>query len=284
MRKSIEFFEQAIERDSSYALAYVGIADSYITLGQWLVLRSGEAFPKAKEAALRALEIDDSLGEAHASLAEVKQDFDWDWRGAENNFRTALELSPDYATAHRWYGQFLAAMGRFDEGLKEIKRAQELDPLSLIINAAEGFLFYFARDYDKGIEQCKKTLEMDPDFLPARTYLSWNYGGKGMYEEALREAQKIDDRYLMAVTYARMNRYEEARRLLAEVLRYPQLYSFYSSIVYFQLGENEEALKGLEKAYDEHAYGLHFSKVHPLLDHVRSDPRFQALLKKMGLE
>ena len=284
MRKSVEYFEQAIEKDPSYALAYIGLADSYITLAQWYFLPSQEAFPKAREAALKALEIDDSLGEAHASLAEVKHGIDWDWKGSEKEFKRATELSPHYATAHQWYGQLLACLGRFDEGLKEIRRAQELDPLSLQIHAAGGFFFYLARDYDKGIDQCKKTLEMDPHFPPAHVYLCWNYTGKGMYEDALREAQVTDDRYSMAAIYAAMNRQDMARRLLASLLKQPQHTKHQIAAIYFGLGENEEGFKWLEEAYDERAYALAYIKVFPVYDVVRSDPRFQALLKRVGFE
>ena len=284
MRKSIEYFEQAIEKDSSYALAYVGLADSYITLGEFSVLPAKEAFPKAKEAAVKALEIDDSLGEAHNSLAAVKRDFDWDWKGAEKEHKRAIELSPSYATAHQWYGEFLTIMGRFDEGLEEIKRAQALDPLSLIINAVGGWFFYFARDYDKGIDQCRKTLEMDPDFRPAHIYLMIFYVSKGMYQEALREAQKTNNQATIARIYAGMNRQEEARRLLVSILKHPQQSETDIATVYFRLGENEEGWKWLEKAYDERSYPLTWLKVAPLYDNIRSDPRFLALLKKMGFE
>lgn len=284
MRKSIEYFEQAIEKDSSFALAYVGLADAYITLGTWSVLPAKEAFPKAKEAAVRALEIDDSLGEAHNSLAAVKHGFDWDWKGAEKEHKRAIELSPSYPTAHQWYGEFLTLMGRFDEGLQEIKRAQTLDPLSLIINAVGGWFFYFARDYDKGIDQCKKTLEMDPDFLPAHGYLMMNYLGKGMYQEALREAQTTNNLGAVAEIYAMMNRQEEARRLLAGILKHSQLFELEIADAYFRLGENEEGWKWLEKAYDERSYYMTWLKVDPLFDNIRSDPRFQAMLKKVGFE
>jgi serine/threonine protein kinase/tetratricopeptide (TPR) repeat protein len=284
MRKSIEYFEQAIEKDSSYALAYVGLADSYIILGEWPFLPTKEAFPKAKEAAVKALEIDDSLGEAHNSLAAVKHDFDWDWKEAEKEYKRAIELSPSYATAHQWYGEFLTMMGRFDEGLEEIKRAQALDPLSLIINAVGGWFFYFARDYDKGIDQCKKTLEMDPDFRPAHANLMLNYLGKGMYQEALREAQTTNNLGAVAEIYAMMNRQEEARRLLAGILKHSQLFELEIADAYFRLGENEEGWKWLEKAYDERSYYMTWLKVDPLFDNIRSDPRFQALLKKVGFE
>jgi len=288
MTKSIEYFEQAIDKDPSYALAYVGIADSYITLAEWQYLPAKEAFPKAREAALKALEIDDSLGEAHASLAAIKQDFDWDWKGAEKEYQRAIELSPSYATAHQWYGEFLTTMGRYDEGMKEIRRARELDPLSLIISAIGGLHYYYARDYDKGIDQGQKTLEMDPDFSPAHGFLCWNYTGKGMYAEALREAQLANDQrlqwYNMAIIYAKMNRPEEARRWLAEMLKHPQALEPSIATVYIQLGEDGEGWKWFEKAYNERSRDLVFLKVDPIYDNIRSDPRFQALLKKVGFD
>ena len=285
MRKSVEYFEQAIEIDPSYAVAYVGLADSYITLGQWIFLRPKEAFPKAKEAALKALAINDSLGEAHTSLAAVKYNFDWDWKGSEKEFKRAIELSPNYSTAHQWYGELLVVTGRLDEGLKELKRAQELDPLSLIINAIIGGWFcYYARDYDTGIIQCKRIIEMDPEFHPAHQFLWWNYVGKKMYEEALKEAQKTNYRWAVASLYAIMNRPEEARRLLADIIENPEQSEIGIARVYFQLGKNEEGWKWLEKAYDERAYSLIFIKMDPFYDQIRPDPRFQALLKKVGLE
>jgi serine/threonine protein kinase/Tfp pilus assembly protein PilF len=285
MKKSVEHFEQAIGIDPSYALAYVGLADSFITLGQWHFLGSKEAFPKAKEAASKALAINDSLGEAHTSLATVKYNFDWDWKGSEKEFKRAIELSPNYSTARQWYGEFLVATGRLDEGLKELKRAQELDPLSLIINAIIGGWFnYYARDNDKGIIQCKRILEMDPEFHPAHQFLWWNYAGKKMYEDALKEAQKSNYQWAVASIYAMMNKPAEARRLLADITKNPERSEVGIARVYFQLGENEEGWKWLEKAYDERAYMLIFIKIDPFYDNIRSDPRFQALLKKVGLE
>jgi len=284
MRRSIEYFEQAIGKDPAYALAYVGLADSYITLVMWRVLPAKEGFPKAKEAAMKALEIDNSLGEAHNSLATVIYGFDWNWEEAEKEYQKAIELSPSYATAHQWYGEFLTYMGRFDEGLKEIERAQKLDPLSLMINAVGGLFYFLARDYDKGIERCKRTLELDPDFPPAHLYLSWNYFGKEMYEEGWSEAQKSGDQYHIASAYAVMNRKEEARRLLTSLLKQPQPSEIDISRIYFQLGENEEGWKWLDKAYAERSFYLTWFKTGPGFEAIRSDPRFQALLKKVGLE
>jgi tetratricopeptide (TPR) repeat protein len=217
-------------------------------------------------------------------LASVKYGFDWDWKEAEKEFERAIELSPSYATAHQWYGEFLTFRGRFDEGLKELRRAQELDPLSLMINAVGGLFFCLGRDYDRGIDQCKKTLEMDPDFSPAHAYLYMNYAGKEMYEEALSEAQKSGDQYFIATMYAKMNRQEEARRLLADILKKPQQSETQIAAMYIALGENEEAWNWLGKAYEEHSYFLTWIKVLPPYDIVRSDPRFQALLKKVGLD
>ena len=284
MNRSVECFEQAIEKDPSFALAYVGLADAYITLGEWFVLPTKEAFPKAREAALKALEIDESLGEAHNALATVTYVFGWDWKEAEKEFKRAIELSPNYATAHQWYGEFLTLRGRFEEGLEEIRRAQALDPLSLIINVIEAWCYFMARDFDKGIDQCQKTLEMDPGFLPAHDYLGMNYLGKGMYEDALKEFQKANNPIAMAGVYARMNRKEEARRLLADILeQFPQWKTAIAA-VYFDLGENEEGWKWLEKAYQERSYAMAWLKVYPVFDSVRSDPRFQAMLKKVGLD
>jgi serine/threonine protein kinase/tetratricopeptide (TPR) repeat protein len=284
MTKSIEYFELAIEKDPSYALAYVGMSDSYITLFEWQHLPAKEAFPKAREAALKALEIDDFLGEAHASLAAIKVDFDWDWREAEKEYKKAIELSPSYATAHQWYSELLDNMGRFDEALKEIKRAQELDPLSLIVNTIEAQHYCFARDYDKGIDQCRKTLDMDPDFSPAHWCLCWNYLGKGMYEEALNEGQIFGNQYFIALIYAWMHRQEEARRSLANIIEHPLAYEVEIAMIYLLLCENEEGWKWFEKAYNERSRQLLFLKVDFIYDNIRPDPRFQALLKKIGLE
>jgi Tfp pilus assembly protein PilF len=284
MTKAIEYFEQAIEKDPSYALAYVGMADSYITLAEWQYLPAKEAFPKAREAALKALEIDDSLGEAHASLAAIKADFDWDWKEAEKKYQRAIELSPSYATAHQWYGELLDNMGRFDEALKEIKRAQELDPLSLIVITMEAQHYCFARDYDKGIDQCRKTLDMDPDFSPAHFFLCWNYLGKGMYEEALNEGQIFGNQYSIALIYAWMHRQEEARRSLANIIEHPLAYEVEIAMIYLLLGENEEGWKWFEKAYNERSRQLVFLKVDFIYDNIRPDPRFQALLKKVGFD
>ena len=183
LKKSIEYFNQAIEKDPGFALAYAGLADGYTVPGNPLPPR--EKMPKAKAAAMRALELDETLAEAHTSLARVLAIYDWDWTNAEKEFKRAIELNPRYATAHQWYGGYLDAMGRHNEAIVERKRALELDPLSLIINFELGMAFYFAHDYDRAIEQYKKTLELDQNFPPARGFLPIAYEQKGMYDEAI---------------------------------------------------------------------------------------------------
>jgi Tfp pilus assembly protein PilF len=175
IKKGIEYFNQAIEADPSYGLAYAGLADCYNMLGDYAFVLPHDSYPKAKAAAIKALEIDEHLAEAHNSLALVKLYYDWDFPAAEREFKRALELNPNYATAHQWYGEYLMVTGRFDESLAEMRRAQELDPLSPIINTAVGYAFWHARRYDQAIEQLRKTLEMEPNFLPALSYLGMAY-------------------------------------------------------------------------------------------------------------
>ena len=183
LKKSIDYFNQAIEKDPGFALAYAGLADSYVVPGN--LLRPREAMPKAKAAAIRALELDETLAEAHTSLGRVLAIYDWDWPSAEKEYKRAIELNPRYATAHQWYGGWLQVMGRHDEALAERKKAQEMDPLSLVLNFEWGLGFYYARNYDRAIEQFQATLELDQNFPAAHTLLSAAYEQKGMYDEAL---------------------------------------------------------------------------------------------------
>jgi serine/threonine protein kinase/tetratricopeptide (TPR) repeat protein len=287
IKKSVEYFQQAIEKDPAYALAYAGLADSYITLGDWQGLSPKEAFPEARKAAEKALEIDDLLAEAHNSLAYIKYIYEWDWPGAEKAFKLAITLNPNYATAHQWYAEFLTIMGRFDEALKEIKRAQELDPLSLIINAIGGWPYIYSRKYDQAIEHFQKTLEMDPDFRPARSYLGRTYIGKGRYKEALREYEILNDLNGIGLAYAKMGKIKEAQQVLNELIeRSKNIYVPPSRIafIYFALGDNDTGFEWLEKEYEERGFNMTRLKVHPEYDIVRSDPRFQAWLKKMNLD
>jgi serine/threonine protein kinase/Tfp pilus assembly protein PilF len=287
MRKSVQYFEQAIEKDPTYALALAGLADSYITLAQWEFLSSKEAYPKAKEAAIKALEIDDLLAEAHNALATVKSDFDWEWEGAEKEYKRAITLNPNYATAHQWYAEHLIKMLRFEEALTEFDRALEIDPLSLIINSVRGWPFAFTGEYDKAIEQYKKTLEMDPDFRPAREYLADAYRLKGMYEEALKGYELLNNSKEIAVTYAKFSKTKEARQLLNELIeqsKHTYISPFELANICFELGDNDQGFAWLEKAYEERDYLISRIKILPKFDDLSSDPRMTSLLKKMGLD
>jgi TolB-like protein/uncharacterized protein HemY len=288
MEISIKYFERSIENDSNYALAYVGLADSYITLADWGFLEPKKIYFKAKEAALKALEIDDSLAEAHNSIALIKYMYEMDWLNAEKEFKRAIILNPNYAVARQEYAEYLACLGRFNEALKEIEQAQKLDPLSLIFNAIEAFILYFARDYDQAIEQSKKTLEMDPNFRPAHFYLGRCYREIGAYETALEEFRKINDQAPIGITLAKMGKKSEAHKVIKDYTEDTTQSDSPLSLVdiariYFALEENDQGFIWLIKAYEEQQ-SLRFLKVHPLYDHVRSDPRFKALMKKVGLE
>ncbi|UCD57201.1 MAG: protein kinase, partial [Candidatus Hydrogenedentota bacterium] len=223
LRKAIEYFEKGIEIDPEYALLYAGLADTYSNLPFYSASLSTEVFPLAKQAALKALQLDDALAEAHASLAFIKTLYDWDWEGAEREFRRAIELNPGYATAHHWYAIYLAYQSRFDEAISEVKEAVELDPLSLTINAFVGMMFSQARQYDRAIAALEKTLELDPGFLLAHRFLGLAYLRNSRYEEALEKFEmekdvsrgwNLDWEHMIGVTYALMGRKGEAQKVL----------------------------------------------------------------------
>lgn len=295
LKKSIEYFEQALEKDPSYALTYAGLADTYGLLGYWGYLPANDAYPKAKAAAMKALEIDSTLAEAHTSLAWIKLIYDWDWPGSESAFRLALIHNPSYATAHYWYALYLAATGQLDAAIAEIKRAQELDPLSLIINTSVGFIFYLARQYDPAIEHLQKAIEMDPNFVWARFDLGHVYLEKKMYEEAIAEFQKEMDLTgggpvaigNLGYAYAVSGRKSEAQKMLDTLKeKANQGYVPFGAFAWLciGLGEKDQAFEWLQKAYEERSSYLLYLKVQPLYDNLRADPRFTELLKKMGLE
>ena len=280
MKQSLGYFRQAIELDPVYAPAYAGLADTYAQL-VWQEERPQEEFiPKARAAAMKALQIDETLGEAHTSLGFVKFWYDWDFAGAESEFRRAIELNPDYATAHHWYGEFLGLMGRFDEGFKELRLAQQADPLSLMINSDLGKLLLFARQTDQAIEQLQNTLEMNPDFPVARLFLALAYSQKGMHEQGITEVKKLANspgcRTIFSATlgyiYAKAGRTEEAVNVVNQLkeLRSSQRFvpPFGIALVYAGLGEKEQALQWLVQAKVEHD---------PFFLYVRADPNFDSL-------
>jgi len=290
--KAIEYFQQAIAKDPTYALAYSGLSDCYGSLPAFGFVPPKEAFPRAKEAALKALEIDDTLAEAHTSLAMVKGLLDWDWPGGEREFQRAIALNPDYAMAHLWYGWTLANVGRLDESIAEMKRALELDPLSLNINWMFGLLFYFTRQYDQAIEQCRKTLELDPNFFLSHTFLGLAYVQKSMYKEGIAELEKAVaisssnlSLALLGYGYAAAGRRLEAQKVLDqlnELSKQKYVPPYHRAVICAGLVQNENAFEWLEKAYEDHFIVL--IKVHPVFDSLHSDPRFADLLRRMNLQ
>jgi tetratricopeptide (TPR) repeat protein len=295
IKKALEHFEQAIEKDPAYALAYTGLADSYNSLGYFGALSPQESFPKAQAAAKKALAVDDALAEAHVPLGYVKLFYEWDWRGAEREFKRAIELNPNYATAYQFYGLLLKGVGRPEEGLVQNRKAQELDPLTLTINYALGSTFYSMRQHDQAIEQFRRALDLEPNFAFACVGLARAYEAKGMYAEAIAEFQKavgLFEREPFALhglghAYAVSGKRSEARKVLEELhqLRKQRYVSAYwIAVVYAGLGENDQAWEWFERAYEERATFLsHDFKTDPRLDGLRSDPRYQDLLKRMGL-
>jgi TolB-like protein/Tfp pilus assembly protein PilF len=293
LRKAIEYFNQAIAKDPKYALAYAGLADSYLLLSFFSAASPSDSFPKAKAAAKKALEIDDTLAEAHTPLAQISLFYDLDFVTSTREFERAIALNPNYATAHHWFGVGPPlAVGEFDRAIAELKRAQQLDPLSLIINADLGFGFVAARRYDDAIAQLRKTIEMDPRFY----YAHWNLGEalelKGDLREALSKYEKgaelDDDPFvlgLVAQAYAKLGQREEAINILSQLerlatQRYVPNYSF--ALVHMALGEKEKAIDFLEGAYrDRSGPDILGIKRDPMLDPLRGDPRFEKLANQI---
>ena len=293
--RGISQFKQAVEKDSSYALAYAGMADSYIGLTFYNFAAPNETMPKAKEAAMNALAIDNALAEAHASLAHVLLNYDWNWSEAEKEFKLSIELNPDYATAHQWYAvHYLTAIGRVDLALQEMKRALVLEPTSLVMNTFMGATLYFAERYDDAIEQCRRTIEMDPNFAVAHWHLALAYEQKDMFDEAIAEFQTATalsgGSLLMKASlghaYAKANRKDEAIMILDELKELSKeryVSSYETAAIYVALGDNEQEFKLLEKAYKEHCFHLVYLKVWPQFSVVRADPRVQDLVQRIGL-
>jgi serine/threonine-protein kinase len=288
------YFQQAIEQDPSYALAYVGLADSTALFPEYGSTSMAEALPKAKQAALKALELDETLAEAHEVLGLISH-FDYEWSAAERECRRAIELRPDYASAHQRYASLLRATGRPEEARAEVERARQLDPTSLIINSSAAGAFIASRDYDRAIEQAKKTLELDPGFPPAREWLAIAYAGQGRYAEAVANAEKLGPSYglpaafagTLGYAYAVSGRRADALRVLDELeerSKREYVLSSARAVIYIGLGDKDQAFAWLDRAYAERDFGLRELKTGPLYDSLRSDPRFTRLLKQMHLE
>ncbi|MFN0111499.1 MAG: tetratricopeptide repeat protein [Blastocatellia bacterium] len=291
LQRAIEQFNQAIKLDPGYALAYTGISDCYHTLSN-LKLPPTEAVPKARQAALRALELDDQLAAAHASLGVVKWRFDWDWNGAERDFKRAIELDPNYASAHQWYGQLLTYQRRFDAATVELKQAQQLDPLSLIITANLGLPLYFSRQYDQAISQFNRALELDQDFPFAYFFLGWAYEQKGDYSTAIanfRKAVELDGTpsawaYLghgQAVSGNRAQA-EAVIQKLEEIGRERYVSPYHLAVVYAGLGDNARTLGYLNQAIEDHSDSMVLLNVEPKFDLLRQLPQFREIAKRVG--
>ncbi|HET7439006.1 MAG TPA: tetratricopeptide repeat protein, partial [Nitrospira sp.] len=294
LKRARDYFEQAIVKDPSYAQAYSGLADTYALLGDWQygVLSVKDALPKAKAMAIQALKLDDTLGEAHTSLAFCLDGFDWDLTGGDKEFRRALELNPGYATGRHWYAWHLSLLGRYREAIAEMKKAQSLDPLSLIINADLAELLVLAHLYDESIQQSRKTIEMDPGFSLAHYQLAQAYLQRHMVEQAIAELHKAIDlsksnpayTATLARAYAESGRRNDAIQLLNELQRPSNpAYSNAPEIaaVYAALGDRDQAMAWLDKGYQER-----FNPgvlLRPGFDPLRADPRFQDLAHRVGL-
>jgi TolB-like protein/DNA-binding winged helix-turn-helix (wHTH) protein/Tfp pilus assembly protein PilF len=295
-RKSIEYFQAAIQKHPNYALAYAGLANSYITLGHpWGGdVSPKEVLPQAKAAAAKALEMDDSLGEAHLALARVIQLYDWDWPAVEKEYRRALELNSNDVMAHHWYGEYLQEMGRNEEAFAEMRQANDLDPLSSGGASELGDIFYTGRQYDQAIRAFRKALEMEPDYVDAHVGLGWVYDEKKMYGEAIAELEKaanLSNRHDLIVAslgkvLAESGRKQEARKLLDELeerSKHRYVSPCLIALVQIGLGERDRAIASLEQGYTDRDQWMLYLKVDPHLDNVRSDPRFQVLIRRVGL-
>jgi serine/threonine protein kinase/Tfp pilus assembly protein PilF len=292
LRRGIEFFNKAIELDPSYSKAYAGVADCYAMLTEYSAQPPMELYPRVQAAARKALEIDDSLAEAHTSLAAAYE-YQWAWSDAEREYRRAIELNPNYATAHQWYGVFLSSHLRHEEAISQLRKALELDPLSLIINTSMGRALYGARRYDDASEQLRKTVEMDPNFPESRFQLAMVYEGKKMYREALGEFEKCVELFndpamkvWLGRVYAVEGRRGDAERVIAEMnelAKTKYISPYPMATIYAALGQNDRALELLEKVFEEHSYYVVWLGVDPVFDGIRKDPRFFELTKKIGL-
>ena len=293
LNRAIPNFQQAIDKDPNYALAYSGLADSYALLAVFGVVPPKDLMPQARAAATKSLALDDSLAEAHASLGEIMAYYDWDFSGAEREFRRAIDLNPNYATAHQWLAEEISVLRGHEEALAEIRRALELDPLSLIINRVYGDTLLNARRYDEAIAQYRKTIEMDPNFPTTHNGLGHAYEAKGMYDQAVAEYLAFAGPNVSpAERLARQEAYTRSGwkaflqigvSNLLERSKKGYVRSFTIASFYARLGQKDEAFAWLEKAYQDRDYQMTELNVRPELDSLRSDPRFAELVKRVGL-
>jgi TolB-like protein/Tfp pilus assembly protein PilF len=293
LKKGVEYFRQAIGEDPNYSLAHAGIADCLVLLGLFGADDPREIMPQAKAAAMEAINLDQSLGEAQASLGQIRLIYDWDWTGAEADFQQAIRLNPNYPTAHQWYGEYLVSMGLFDQGIAELKKARDLDPLSLIINTNLGLNLYFAGHYDLAIEQLERALELEPNFFRAHLHLGMCYEQKSMYREAIAELEKArsisENSWTLAALghcHASFGATAEAKNFLDQLLelsRRQYVSCTTIAVVYAGFADRaDQVMEWLEKAYEERSGLLIWLKVWPMFDRLRRDARFVSLLRRIG--
>lgn len=294
LKKAVEYFIQVIEKNPEYALAHAGLADCYNLLPVYSGLSPREAFPKAKQAAQTALHLDEGLAQAHTALALVRMNYDRDWVAAEGEFKRALELDPEYETAHQWYAEYLTNVGRFDQAITHMNWARELAPLSLIIHADLAWVLYCARRPDEALEQLRKTVNLDPDFAAAHWFLGWVYYQKRDFERSLSGLNKALQGGIsraqadIAFVRARSGDRAEALRILenlkADAERGNKYVSqFEYALIYTGLDDRDKAFAALDRAFEERPWDLASAKVDPLLDSLRSDRRFPEMLRRLGL-
>ena len=294
LKKSIEFFKRAIEKDPLYALAYHGLADVHNILGFYTFVSPAESFPRARAAAEKALERDDTIAEAYSSLAYTMHYYYWNWNDAEQNYKRSIELKSNYATVHHFYGNFLISMGRFKEAIAAFKRAEEIDPLSMIAGAATGWAYNFAQQYDNAIKQLKKTIDLDDTFALAYLFLGVSYKRTSRYEEAIAEvnrAVELSERSVISLAelahlYAVSGMKNDAKKIINELdERAPRNYvsPYYRSVIHAGLGETDRAIEWLQEAVDERSHWVTFLNVDPDLDPLRSDPHFNQIVEQVGL-
>jgi len=292
IRQAIGHFQRALEEDDTYARAYAGLADCYSILALLEFVPPNEAYPKAKEAVGRALSLDPQLAEAHTSLGLVRFQYDWDWKGAEEEFNEAIRINPSYAPAHHFYADYLKAMGRFDEALVEIGKAQELDPLNLAINTGVGHVLYLSKQYDRSIDQYRKAVDLDPNFTLTHIWFGRPYLEKGMYPEAISEletAVKLSGEGTLALAMlghglASAGRKEDAQRILDQLIeRSKSRYvpSYWVAVVYNGYKDKFQVLKWLHRAFEERSSWLVWCNVEPRFDWLRDDPEYSSLMKAM---
>jgi serine/threonine-protein kinase len=292
--RAIDSFQKAIQRDPDFALAYAGLADAYALLSNWGFLPSIEGYPKAKAASLKALQLDDSLAEAYTSLGSIQSSYDWNWQEAEKSFRQAISINPNLANAHHWYSFYLSTTGRHEEALVEMQEALQLDPLSMIINANMGYTLYVARKYNQALDQLKKTIELDPNFAITYQYLGYTYEQMGKFDQALQSLKKataLDPDSLtfqadLASAYALAGKKQEAEKILDDLMKISReryVSPFDIANIYAGLEDNEKAIEWLYRAYDLHSDVISYIKMDPRMDSLRSDPRFQELLRRIHL-